>query len=322
MFVISKIDYKIYRRLKWLIYIAVVVLLVITGLFGVEGGGGKRWIVIAGFNFQPSEIAKIGLIIVYASYLADVKENGKIKSFVHGCLIPIILLGPVAFAIYVLQNHFSATFLIGVITVVQMFIAGTRIGHMAFVAAMGALALGGYMSVKGMKAAQTAEVAEESFRKNRIEIWLHPESDPKGKGWQILQSLYTIASGGLFGVGLGQSKQKYLYLPEPHNDFIFAVVAEELGFFGCAIIIILFGLFIWRGIIIAMKAPDTFSSIIAIGIVTMIGLQAIINIAVVTNTIPVTGMPLPFFSYGGTAIIVDLVSVGFLLNISKHANKK
>ena len=141
-------------------------------------------------------------------------------------------------------------------------------------------------------------------------------------GWQVIQSLYAIGSGGLFGSGLGEGKQKYLYLPEPHNDFIFAVLAEETGFIGCVIVILLFAIFIWRGIVVAMKAPDMFGSLIAIGITSLLGLQAIVNIAVVTGTIPVTGMPLPFFSYGGTAIIVNLATVGILLNISRTCNQK
>jgi cell division protein FtsW len=156
----------------------------------------------------------------------------------------------------------------------------------------------------------------------RIQTWLNPWTDITGDGWQIIQSLYAIGSGGLFGAGLGQSKQKYLYLPEPQNDFIFAVLAEELGFIGCLLVIILFLVFIWRGIVISMRAKDTFGSLIAIGITTLIGLQAIINIAVVTNTMPVTGMELPFFSYGGTALMINLFSVGILLNISRSGIKK
>lgn len=152
----------------------------------------------------------------------------------------------------------------------------------------------------------------------RIQTWLNIEADLTGTGWQINQSLYAIGSGGLFGVGLGNSKQKYLYLPEPHNDFIFAVLAEELGFFGCVIVILLFALFVWRGIVIAIKAQDNFGTLIAIGLTTMIGLQALINIAVVTNTIPVTGMPLPFFSYGGSAMLADLIAVGILLSVSRN----
>lgn len=155
-----------------------------------------------------------------------------------------------------------------------------------------------------------------------MKVWRDPFSDPTGKGWQIIQSLYAIASGSLFGLGFGESRQKYLYLPEPHNDFIFAVVAEETGFFGCVIVILLFAIFVWRGIIIAMKSPDTFGSLIAIGITVLIGLQTIVNVAVVTGTIPVTGMPLPFFSYGGTALVVNLATVGILLNISRTCKQK
>ena len=142
-----------------------------------------------------------------------------------------------------------------------------------------------------------------------------------GDGWQIIQSLYAIGSGGLFGAGLGESKQKYLYLPEPHNDFIFSVLAEEMGFIGCLIVLVLFAIFIWRGIIIAMKAPDMFGSLVAIGITALVAIQVIINIAVVTSSMPATGMPLPFFSYGGTALFILLCEMGVLLNISRAANK-
>ena len=147
---------------------------------------------------------------------------------------------------------------------------------------------------------------------------MDPWADPTGKGWQVIQSLYAIGSGGLFGVGLGNSTQKYLYLPEPQNDFIFSVIAEELGFVGCLAVMLLFGIFIWRGVLIAMKAPDSFGSLVAIGITSLIGLQAIINIAVVTSSMPNTGMPLPFFSYGGTALLILLCAVGILLNISRY----
>lgn len=160
---------------------------------------------------------------------------------------------------------------------------------------------------------------DENFRFSRIQTWLNIDSaNLTGEGWQINQSLYAIGSGGLFGVGLGNSKQKYLYLPEPQNDFIFAVLAEELGFVGCIFVITLFMIFIWRGIVISIKADDNFGTLLAIGLTSMIGLQALINIAVVTNTIPVTGMPLPFFSYGGSAMLADLIAVGILLSVSRR----
>lgn len=159
------------------------------------------------------------------------------------------------------------------------------------------------------------------FRIARLTSFMNPWADAQGAGWQVIQSLYAIGSGGLFGVGLGESKQKYLYIPEPHNDFIFAVLAEELGFFGCLIVIALFAIFVWRGILIAMKAPDMFGSLLAVGITSLIGIQAIMNIAVVTSSMPNTGVPLPFFSYGGTSLVILLCAVGILLNISRQSKK-
>jgi cell division protein FtsW len=278
--------------------------------------GAKRWINIAGFNFQPSELAKLGLIIFFASLLADIKEKEKIKHFGWGLIFPLIFLVPIVVAILIFQNHFSATFIICSVTVVQMLIAGTRLSHFILLGIMGVFGFGIFLNVKNSGSGFS------SFRMTRIQTWLNPWTDITGDGWQIIQSLYAIGSGGLFGAGLGQSKQKYLYLPEPQNDFIFAVLAEELGFIGCLLVIILFLVFIWRGIVISMRAKDTFGSLIAIGITTLIGLQAIINIAVVTNTMPVTGMELPFFSYGGTALMINLFSVGILLNISRSGIKK
>ena len=323
MFAVSKIDYKIYRKLKWIIYIVVVILLLLVIPFGRSEKGATRWIYIFGFNFQPSELAKIGLIVFFASFLADIKEKGKIKDIRYGCWLPLAMLVPIIGIIFGIQNHFSATFLICAITAVQMFIAGTRISHFIITGLVALpVAYGGYHFYKEYKnAGVEGAVKQESFRSTRIKTWLDPFSDPKGEGWQTIQSFYAIASGGLFGLGLGQGKQKYLYLPEPHNDFIFSVLAEELGFFGCILVILLFILFIWRGIIIAMRAQDNFGCLLAIGIVTMLGLQAIINLAVVVGLIPVTGVTLPFFSYGGTALMVNLASVGLLLNVSRSGNK-
>lgn len=314
MMACSKVDYHIFRKMKWLIYIVFIVLLVLVGFVGIDAGGARRWINIAGFNFQPSEFAKIGFILFFASVLSDVKEHGKIKTYKYGFVYPLIFMVPIVGAILILQNHFSATFIIAVVTVVQMFVAGTKISHFL---------LTGLVGVAGGAVALLIKNGQLSlgtdFRSSRIQTWLDPFSDPTGDGWQIIQSLYAIGSGGLFGVGLGNSKQKYLYLPEPHNDFIFSVLAEELGFVGCVAVILLFTLFVWRGVVISMKAKDNFGCLIAIGIITMLGLQAMINIAVVTGTIPVTGMPLPFFSYGGTSLIANLIAVGILLNISRTA---
>ena len=247
--------------------------------------------------------------------LTDIKENGKIKSFFKGAFYPILFLLPIVLAVAVLQNHVSATLIIVAVSGIQILVSGVRLSHLILLAVVALPILGVGINIKN-------ESKGGSFRMTRIQTWLNPWDDITGEGWQIVQSLYAIGSGGLFGAGLGQSKQKYLYLPEPQNDFIFAVLAEELGYFGCIVVIVLFLIFVWRGIIISMNARDTFGSLIAIGIVSLIGLQAIINIAVVTNTIPVTGMELPFFSYGGTAIIVNLLAVGILLNISRSSKLK
>lgn len=233
-----------------------------------------------------------------------------------GFFYPFLFLLPVIAILVLVQNHLSATILIILIISVMMLMAGTRLRYFLTFgtagAGFGALALFLYAKITGKGA----------FRITRLITFLDPFADVQDTGWQIVQSLYAIGSGGLFGVGLGNSTQKYLYIPEAHNDFIFSIIAEELGFVGCAFVILLFVLFIWRGILIAIKAPDMFGSLLAVGITTMVGLQAIINIAVVTSSMPNTGMPLPFFSYGGTALLILLASVGILLNISRAAKNK
>ena len=315
MLFISKIDYRFYKKYYWLVYavsVLVLLLVLIPGL-GREVNGATRWIGIPGLGqFQPSEITKIGLIIFYAGYLSDHKSE--LKDFWRGFVKPLAFLLPPIAILYLVQNHLSVCLVIATITAVMMLMAGCRLLH--FIAA-GLVGVAGIviMLIKG----QTSE--SSSFRWDRIVTFFDPWSDATGTGYQMVQSLYAIGSGGLFGVGLGNSTQKYLYIPEPQNDFIFAIVAEELGFVGCVAIIALFGIFVWRGIVIAMKAPDMFGSLLAVGVTTLVAVQAIINIAVVTASIPTTGMALPFFSYGGTALVILLASVGILLNVSRAGSK-
>ena len=325
MLIVSKIDYRIYKKFNWIIYIVVIALLAITAYtpLGTEDKGAKRWLNLGFISFQPSELAKTGFIIFFASLLSDIKRAGNIKKFWKGFVLPMAFLAPIVVIVYKGQNHLSATLLIAAVTCVQMFVVGVPLRHFIIAGVAGVLAFLSYKGIDGyLHPVDPAEAEKENFRAGRMKVWRDPFSDPTGKGWQIIQSLYAIASGSLFGLGFGESRQKYLYLPEPHNDFIFAVVAEETGFFGCVIVILLFAIFVWRGIIIAMKSPDTFGSLIAIGITVLIGLQTIVNVAVVTGTIPVTGMPLPFFSYGGTALVVNLATVGILLNISRTCKQK
>ena len=232
------------------------------------------------------------MIIFYAGYLSD--HKGELKDFWKGFFKPLLFLAPPIAILYFIQNHLSVSLVIGIVTCVMMLMAGCRILHFFFA---GIVAVAGVALLIIKELLKGEAGASESFRMDRIKTFFDPWADATGTGYQMVQSLYAIGSGGLFGVGLGNSKQKYLYIPEPQNDFIFAIVAEELGFIGCAAIIALFAIFVWRGIVISMKAPDMFGSLLSIGITTLVATQTIINIAVVTASIPTTGMALPFFSY-------------------------
>ena len=298
---------------------------------GASSGGATRWITIPGlFTFQPSELIKLCIILFYAGYLPTLKDkvknaNGFIRKYGVGFVWPIILIGTLLVSILIVQNHLSVCILIFFIVGAQMLVSGMitsrfLVATIVILLILG-IVVGGifglYSLIKSNDVVTEEEESGFNFRNERIKVWLDPDSNLTGTGWQINQSFYAIGSGGLFGVGLGNSNQKNLYIPEPHNDFIFAVVAEELGFVGCMFIIILFIMFIWRGLIIAMKATDMQGTLLAIGTTTLIGMEAIINMAVVTGTIPVTGMALPFFSYGGTALIVNLIAVGLLISVSR-----
>lgn len=309
MFVLSKLDYKLFQKYYKIIFMASIILLLAVPIIGVSSGGAKRWIALGSISFQPSEIAKVGVIIFYATWLT--KNKDKLKSFKNGFFIPLAMMLPIIVIVLVLQNHFSATLVLCMLVAILMILAGCKIRYFIFV--------GIPVVIAGIAALLFK--SGQGFRLQRLITFMDPWQDIAGDGWQIVQSLYAIGSGGFFGVGLGESKQKYLYIPEPHNDFIFAVLAEELGFIGCAIVIILFAILVWRGITISMKAPDMFGSLLAAGITSMIAIQVLINIAVVTASMPVTGMALPFFSYGGTALIIILSSVGILLSVSRAANK-
>lgn len=305
MFIISKIDYRMYKKIYWPIYIAscfVLLLVLIPGL-GKEVNGARRWIAVPGIGqFQPSELTKIGLIVFFAGYLSDHKNE--MKDFWKGFVRPFCFILPPIAILFFIQNHLSASLIIAMITCVMMIIAGARMLHFISAGLVGGGAVGAYLVYK-----ITSSGGEGNFRINRIISFLDPWADATDTGWQVVQSLYAIGSGGLFGTGLGGSKQKYLYISEPQNDFIFSIIAEELGFVGCVIILALFAIFIWRGILIAMKSPDTFGGLLATGITSLVAIQVILNVAVVTSSMPNTGIPLPFFSYGGTALVILLSSV-------------
>ncbi len=308
MWVISNIDYRFYQKYYKIAYIIAFLLLLAVPFIGTEVNGAKRWIYITeSLSFQPSEIVKLLMIVFYAGIL--VKNRDELNKYGKGFIKHLIFLAPII-ALLLIEPHFSASVVVIGIVSIMMIIAGCKFWHF--------LVSGLVVGVPGI----IALVLIEPYRLQRVITFLNPWSDPTGDGWQVIQSLYAIGSGGLFGAGLGESKQKYLYIPEPHNDFIFSILAEELGFIGCAVVIILFAIFIWRGILIAMKSPDMFGSLMAIGITAQVAIQVIINIAVVTSSMPATGMPLPFFSYGGTSLFILLCEMGVLLNISKAGAKK
>lgn len=300
MLIASFISYKFYRRFAWFFYGVCVVLLIAVLIFGK--GEQKRWLNI-GFQFQPSELAKVAVVMALADYIARNRDN--MKQFVKGIVLPCIIWG-VPCLLVAVETHLSGAILIASIGIVMMIAGGCRLVFLA-VPAAGAGVLG------------TILAFSVPYMKARIDTWLNPETDLLGDGWQVYQSLTTIGSGGLFGFGYGKSRQKYLYMSEPQNDFIFSIVCEELGWIGAVFVIALFAFFIWRGIYIAMHAPNTFSSLMVVGIISKTAVQVIFNIAVVTGSVPVTGVPLPFFSFGGTALTVLLAEIGLVLYISRFA---
>ena len=316
MYFVSKIDYRIYQRFYKQAWWFSGLLLIIVLIVGDEAKGAKRWIDLGFTTFQPSEVVKFLMIVFYAGVL--VADRNELGYFWKGLVKHILMLVPIIFLL-ILEPHLSTSMVIIITSCVMIIAAGCKFWQffatgLVGVAGVGSLATALYLA---------SDFFREKFQyaAQRIVTFMDPWKDASGTGWQVIQSLYAIGSGGLFGTGLGESKQKYLYLPEPHNDFIFSVLAEEFGFVGCVVVFVLFAIFIWRGILIAMKAPDMFGSLVAVGITTLVGIQVIINVAVVTSSMPATGMQLPFFSYGGTALCILLCEVGVLLSISRASEK-
>lgn len=307
MLFISKIDYRFYQKFYKHAWWIALILLALVLIAGKTVNGAKRWIYITDtLSFQPSEMVKILMIIFYAGIL--VKNRDELHLYGKGIVKHVCFLAPII-GLLLMQPHFSASIVISGICCIMMIMAGCKFWQFA--------ATGGIAGIPAM----IFLIIKEPYRLQRVVTFLDPWKDATGDGWQVIQSLYAIGSGGLFGVGLGESKQKFLYIPEPHNDFIFSILGEEIGFIGCAAVLVLFAIFIWRGVLIAMKAPDMFGSLIAIGITALVAIQVIINVAVVTSSMPATGMPLPFFSYGGTALFILLCEMGILLNISRASAK-
>lgn len=302
LYLFSRVPAALWYRLAWPVYGVSILLLLSVLLVGQQVNGARRWISIAGLQFQPSEIAKFGAILVFARLTADFGE--KSEDFLHGVLgfggALLGILVPLA-----LEKHLSAIMLLGMVAVVMMYFAGTRLRWLLLGAAGAAVFLLVYVSLMG-------------YAGDRISAWRHPELDPGDTGYQILQSLYAIGSGGVLGLGFGKSRQKYLYLPFQYNDYIFAIFCEELGLLGALALMALFAALITRGYRIARLASDRFSSALAAGLTSLIAVQTILNLCVVTNLLPSTGIALPFFSYGGTALAVNLGEMGIVLSISRQ----
>lgn len=307
-------DYRWLRKVTVPIFIISIGLLLVVLMYGIASGVAQRWIMIGSYTFQPSEVMKPALVFMLALYVARnqyriTNYGNKRQSFLYGMFIPFLIVGIVCLLI-ALERHISGTIIVFAIGAVVIFAAGASMKWFGSAVAIAGALIG-------------IAIAIFPYAQERINMLLHPENyDPTGKIWQTLQGLYAIGSGGLFGVGLGNSRQKHMYVSQPQNDFIFSIIAEELGFAGAALVIILFMLLIWRGFVIALKAPDTFSSLVVIGLISKVAIQTLLNIAVVTNLIPNTGISLPFFSYGGTALIVQLAEMGVILSISKYSYQK
>lgn len=307
MLIISLIDYHILKKWAWIIFLGVAAMLVVLLALPpmISGMDVKRWIVLGPINFQPSELAKFAIVLLFSALIsANFKQMRDLKFI--GFLLVVLA---VTCALIVLEPHLSATILVFSLGIVLLIIGGLPKRYI-----FGGVGLG----VGGV--VMLVITGAIGYASDRFKYWLDPWLDPSGEGFQTIQSLLAIGSGGILGRGIGNSRQKYLWVPEPHNDFIFSIVCEELGLIGAVIIIVLFCLLVWRGFYIAMRSPDKFGSLLAVGLTCQVGLQAMLNIWVVTNTIPNTGISLPFFSYGGTSLLILLAEMGVVLSISRSAN--
>lgn len=325
MLVAMNVPYKAFKFFTVPAYLATLGLLLVVLVMGVVGGGAQRWISIGGFTIQPSEIAKLTLVMMLAWYYTTFQEGMRYKKWsllskhpqkrkeerklwwqanlLYGIIYPGCIIGAVVILV-ALEKHLSGIIILGLIGLTVMYVAGCN-----------GVLFGSIITFAGSAVVAFALLTD--YTRRRINIWLDPAAYPLDGGWQTLQGMNAIGSGGLWGLGLGGSRQKYSYVSQPQNDFIFTIVCEELGFVGAVCVILLFAVLIWRGFSIAKKAPDSYTGLLAFGITTKIALQVLLNIGVVTNTLPNTGISLPFFSYGGSSLIMLFIEMGVLLNISK-----
>lgn len=301
MLLASRVPMALYRRAAFAFLGGVLVLLLLVPFVGVKANGARRWLGVGGLTVQPSELAKLAVILSFSALIC--RMRGKMRTFRYG-ILPFGTILVIIVALLVLEPHFSASIIIIALGGAMLFLGGVRLGW--FVAAFGTAG-----------AALGVLLMFFPYASGRINTWRDPFSSSSDEGYQIVQSLYSIGSGGLSGLGLGGSRQKFLYLPEEHNDFIFSVVCEELGFIGASLILVLFSVLILRGYWIALHSPDRFGFLVCAGITTLLAIQVFLNVAVVTNLIPCTGISLPFFSYGGTALLIELFEMGIILSASR-----
>jgi len=303
MIITMSVDIETFRKLARpvILFSIIMLVLVLIPHIGRETSGARRWFRVGPINFQPSEFAKIAMILYMADFISR-KEKG-IKNFIYGYLPAMMVLGVMA-GLVLIEPDLGTAITISLITVIMLFCGGVKVFHIliSLLASLPALYL---------------LLFRVPYRRKRIMMFLNPWADKRGAGFQIIQSFIALGSGGLFGVGLGQSKQKLFYLPASHTDFIFSIIGEELGFIGSLAIVILFGLFVWEGMKVVFKAYGTFERTLCLGIVSLIALEAIINIGVTAGALPTKGLPLPFISYGGSGLIFHLAAVGLLLNVAK-----
>jgi cell division protein FtsW len=302
MFLMMKFPYCHLKKFSIWLGISSIFFLVLVLFVAKDVKGAHRWLNLGFTNFQPSEYAKLSIILILAHYLAAIKRE--INNFVLGVGIPLVFVAIISLLV-LLEPDLGTTIVIFLTVMLMLYVAGARLPHLVGVSLFGALTV-------------VMLVLLEPYRAKRLVAFLDPWKDPQGDGWQIIQSLYALGSGGPFGMGLGMGRQKFNYLPEAHTDYIFSILGEELGLIGTITVLVLFFLIAWRGFKIALTVKDNYGRILAAGITASLVAQALLNIAVVTSSIPVTGITLPFLSYGGSSLLICLVSVGILLNISKN----
>jgi len=303
---VMTVDYRRWRPFVFPVLLLAFVLLVLVLLppFGQAIHGTRRWLRWGPVSFQPTELAKLALVLYLADFLA--RRQAVIASFVRGILPPLLVTGGVA-ALVLLQPDLGSSVALVAVVLCMLFLAGARPQHMALIGAAAAPVV--VLAVTGA-----------SYRLRRVFAFLDPWADPRGAGFQIIQSYLALGGGGVLGRGLGESKQKLFYLPEPHTDFIFAIVGEELGFAGAVVTVSLLCLLLWRGIRIGLRVADPFGALLAFGITAMLSTQALVNLGVVVGLLPTKGLPLPFVSFGGSSLLIAMAGVGLLLNISQHAD--